>query len=97
VPLLKDAARATRAARLIEVLAHPTRVRLVAALCAEEAASVGDLAARLQLAPASVEQHLEALEREGLIERSSGPEPGAYRIAEPALHGLVACMEECSR
>jgi len=30
---------------------------------------------------------------------AASPDPGGarYRIAEPALHGLVACMEDCSR
>jgi DNA-binding transcriptional ArsR family regulator len=96
VALLDDPIRAGRAVEIIEALAHPVRVRLVAALCADEG-DAATLASRLGLPATSLVEHLEALERLGLIQHKFGAGSTTYRIAEPALHGLVACMEECSR
>ena len=101
-PLRDDAARAVRAAGLVRVLAHPARLRLLAALC-EDDRTEAELAAQLRLDPGAIRRHLAPLEAAGLVGRSSPPagaDPAAapaFRIAEPALHGLVACMEECSK
>jgi DNA-binding transcriptional ArsR family regulator len=94
--LRDDAGKAGRAAALVEALAHPDRVRLVALLCEEEA-TAAELAARLGRPRATVTRHLRALTARGLLaEVNDGGQP-RYRVVEPVLHGLVACMEDCSR
>jgi ArsR family transcriptional regulator len=101
-PLRDDAARAVRAAGLVRLLAHPARLRLLAALCEDERTEA-ELVARLRLDPGAIRRHLAPLEAAGLVGRASPP-PGSeaaaaptFRIAEPALHGLVACLEDFSR
>lgn len=94
--LRDDAARAERAAAVVEALAHPDRVRLVALLC-ERDATAAELAERLGRPRAAVTRHLRVLVSRGLLAQlRSGDQPG-YRVVEPVLHGLVACMEECSK
>jgi ArsR family transcriptional regulator len=93
--LRDDEAMAGRAAATVRALAHPVRVRLVAALC-EGDAGVDDLAARLELPRAGVARHLRALAAQGLVSETGAGGLATYTVAEPVLHGLVACMEECS-
>jgi len=93
--LRDDAARAERAAAVVEALAHPDRVRLVALLC-EQDATAAELAGRLGLPRAAVTRHLRALAAQGLLGQVKVGGQSRYRVAEPVLHGLVACMEECS-
>lgn len=94
--LRDDAARAERAAAVVEALAHPDRVRLVALLC-EQDATAAELAERLGRPRAAVTRHLRVLVSQGLLAQlKSGGQP-RYRVVEPVLHGLVACMEDCSR
>lgn len=95
-PLRDDMARAARAAEIVKALAHPDRLRVAAALCAGDA-TAAELAARLGLARRLVTRHLGPLLAARLVAPIPGAEAPRYRIAEPALHGLVACMEDCSR
>lgn len=94
--LSEDGAKAVRASRVVKALAHPHRLRIVASLC-ERDATVPELAARLGLAPSTVARQLVPLLRLGLVAPAGAPGALAYRVAEPTLHGLVACMEECGR
>jgi ArsR family transcriptional regulator len=94
--LRDDEAMAGRAAATVRALAHPDRVRLVAALCQGDAGAA-ELSARLQLPRPSTARHLRALASQGLLEQVGEGRTATFRIAEPVLHGLVACMEECSR
>jgi len=94
--LRNDDAKAARAAAMVRALAHPVRLRLLAALCEGEAEAAA-LAGRLGLPRAAVARHLRALGGAGLVAPSGPPRQATWRVAEPAVHGLVACMEECSR
>ena len=94
--LRNDDAQAARAAAMVQALAHPVRLRLLAALCEEEAGAAA-LAARLGLPRATVTRHLRALGAARLVAAAGPPRQATWRVAEPAVHGLVACMEECSR
>lgn len=95
-PLRDDGARAARAAEIVKALAHPERLRLAAALCSGEA-DEAELAARLALPRGRVARHLAPLLAARLVAAAPGAAGPRYRVEEPALHGLVACMEDCSR
>jgi len=55
-------------------LAHPARIAIIGFLQASEEATCGEIVASLPLAQATVSQHLQALNRVGLLEqRPLGP------------------------
>jgi DNA-binding transcriptional ArsR family regulator len=94
--LRDDPARAERAAAVVEALAHPDRVRLVALLC-EQDATAAELAKRLGRPMSAVTRHLRVLVSQGLLAQLKVGDEPRYRVVEPVLHGLIACMEDCSR
>jgi ArsR family transcriptional regulator len=91
-----DPARATHIAEVLKAVAHPLRLRIVATLCGR-GERVGALAARLGARPPIVSQQLRILRSNGLVAVSREDGHAVYRLAEPALEGLVCCMERCSR
>ena len=92
--LVEARPRAAYLADVLKALAHPARLRIIAALCEGEE-SVGGLAARLGLAQAIVSQQLRILRMSGLVaaERSGGF--ARYHLAQPRLRQLVDCLEGC--
>ncbi len=94
--LRDDEPRAEKAAALVQAMAHPVRLRLLAALCEAEAPSAA-LAARTGLPRPVVARHLRALAARGLVAPRGAARPATWRVALPAIHGLVACMEDCTR
>lgn len=95
-PLRQDARRAEHIADVLRAVAHPLRIRIVAVLCAGEE-TVGGLAERLDAPQPIVSQQLRILRAQGLVAATRAAGFARYRIAEPALHDLVGCMEKCSR
>jgi ArsR family transcriptional regulator len=83
-------------ADILKALAHPARLRIVAALC-EGAENVGALAARLGLEPAIVSQQLRILRMSGLVESSRSEGFALYRLARPRLKELVSCLQKCPK
>ncbi len=86
--------KAAYLAEVLKALAHPARLRIVAALCAGEE-SVGALAARLDLPQAIVSQQLRILRMSGLVAVERGGGFARYRLAQPRLRQLVDCLEGC--
>jgi ArsR family transcriptional regulator len=95
-PLRSDAKRASHIADVLKAVAHPLRIRIVAVLCNGEE-TVGDLALRVEAPQPIVSQQLRILRTQGLVAVTRAGGYSRYRIAEPALHDLVGCMEKCSR
>jgi len=94
---LKDnGEKAAHIADVLKAVAHPLRIRIVAILCDGEE-NVTGLAERLDAPQAIVSQQLRILRSQGLVEASRENGFAHYRIAEPALHQLVGCMEKCAR
>ena len=87
--------RAFHCAEVLKAVAHPLRLRIVAILCSGPE-HVGALAGDLEEPQAVVSQQLRILRLRGLVavERKQGF--AFYRLAEPALRGLIGCMERCS-
>ena len=69
-------------------LAHPTR-RAILARLAEGEASVGQLAEPLPITGQAVSQHLQVLERAGLIERTRTAQLRPSRLRGDALREAV--------
>jgi DNA-binding transcriptional ArsR family regulator len=86
--------RATYLADILKALAHPGRLRIVAALCEGDESVIG-LAKRLSMQQAIVSQQLRILRMSGLVaaERTAGF--ARYRLAQPRLRDLVTCLEGC--
>jgi len=86
--------RAKYLADVLKALAHPARLRIVAALCEGEESVIG-LAERLGVPQAIVSQQLRILRMSGLVaaERSNGF--ARYSLAQPRLRELVSCLEGC--
>jgi ArsR family transcriptional regulator len=94
---LKDnGEKAAHIAEVLKAVAHPLRIRIVAILCDGDE-NVTALAERLDAPQAIVSQQLRILRAQGLVEASRENGFAHYRIAEPALHSLVGCMEKCAR
>jgi Predicted transcriptional regulators len=91
-----DAGRASALAGTLKALAHPARLRIVAALC-EGPAVVGDLASRLGLPQAAVSQELRILRMSGLVEAERSGGFSTYGLAEPRLPDLIKCLDQCPR
>ena len=91
-----DAAVSEHLAEVLKALAHPARLRIVAALC-EGPENVGALAERFALEPAIVSQQLRILRMSGLVEASRSEGYALYRLAQPRLKELVRCLEKCPR
>ncbi|HEY6104636.1 MAG TPA: metalloregulator ArsR/SmtB family transcription factor [Anaeromyxobacteraceae bacterium] len=100
IPALKtripdDAGRAEHCANVLKAVAHPLRLRIVAALCQGEA-HVNALAERLGASQAIVSQQLRILRMHGLVEARRANGFARYRLLEPNLRSLVECMERCA-
>ncbi len=80
------------AAECLKTLAHPVRLRMVQLLLAGRY-SVGDLAEDCQIADNMASEHLRLLQRCGFLTREQSGRSVYYRIAEPHLAQLMACVE----
>jgi DNA-binding transcriptional ArsR family regulator len=94
-PLGDDDARAEALAEVLRAIAHPLRLRLVAVLAEASNEPVGALAERLGAPQAMVSQQLGILRMHRLVafERRDGKV--FYRLAEPQLRDLLACLTRC--
>jgi ArsR family transcriptional regulator len=83
-----------RAARVIRVLGHPLRLRLLEAMEAGER-NVTELVAEVGVNQATVSQQLAILRLEGVVgARRDGPRV-FYRITEPKVSSILACIRAC--
>jgi len=83
-----------RAARVIRVLGHPLRLRLLEAMEAGER-NVTELVAETGTTQATVSQQLAILRAEDVVgARRDGPRV-FYRITEPKVASILACIRAC--
>jgi DNA-binding transcriptional ArsR family regulator len=90
-----DRRRAVHLAELMKAIAHPLRIRAISVLCEGEQ-TVGQLAERLEVSQPILSQQLRILRVHRLVEVRREGGFARYRIGEPQLFGLVACMEGCA-
>ncbi len=83
-----------RAARVIRILGHPLRLRILEALEDGER-NVADLQDELGIGQAVVSQQLSILRSEGVVgARRDGPRV-FYRIVEPKVSHILDCIRQC--
>ncbi|MEO8462833.1 MAG: metalloregulator ArsR/SmtB family transcription factor [Chloroflexota bacterium] len=83
-----------RAARVIRVLGHPLRLRLLEVLETGET-HVNDLVAASGAPQALVSQHLAILRSEDVVGARREGLRVFYRITEPKVHRILACIRDC--
>lgn len=88
--------RAAYLADVLKALAHPARLRIVAALCEGEESVIG-LAGRLGMPQAIVSQQLRILRMSGLVAAVRTGGFACYSLAQPRLRDLVTCLEGCDK
>ena len=93
--LCDDGRYARMCADVLKALAHPLRLRIVAALC-DGKAHVTALAERLGAGQPAVSQQLRILRMRGLVAVERQGAFARYRLAEPELEPLVSCIVHCS-
>ncbi len=82
-------------AETVKAIGHPVRLRILAILCSGER-NVTDMARDLELPQAIVSQQLRILRLSRLVDASRADGFAVYRLAEPRLVNLVACLESCT-
>jgi DNA-binding transcriptional ArsR family regulator len=81
-----------KAAECFRTLAHPHRLRIIEILLNREE-SVGELAKACDIPSHMVSEHLRLLKDRGYLASERKGRNVFYRIAEPALAGIMHCIE----
>lgn len=91
-----DAESAGHVAEMLKAVAHPHRLRIIDLLCVGEH-HVSAIVAQLGLPQAIVSQQLRILRMQRLVQTRRHGGHTYYRISEPRLVELVACLSGCPR
>jgi DNA-binding transcriptional ArsR family regulator len=81
-----------RAAECLKTLAHPHRLRIVQMLLRGRY-TVGELATACGVASHMASEHLRLMQRSGFLSVEKDGRRAYYRIAEPHLANIMACVE----
>lgn len=84
-----------QAAKVLRVLAHPHRLKLVE-LLESDRHTVGELALQLELAPHAVSQHLNQMRAHGILEARRNGRVVYYRVISPHALTLIQCIRKHS-
>jgi DNA-binding transcriptional ArsR family regulator/intracellular sulfur oxidation DsrE/DsrF family protein len=90
LPLLHQRAHDT--ARLLQALAHPSRLLVLCRLFRDGESSAGDLSTQLGIAPSALSQHLSRMRDEGLVEQRRQARQLFYRLGSEAFGQLPALL-----
>ena len=91
-PALTDLAALEQAAECLRTLAHPHRLRIVQMLLRARY-TVGELAAACDIPSHMASEHLRLMQRCGFMTSVKDGRNVYYRIAEPHLASIMACIE----
>lgn len=91
-PPLTDLAALGRAAECLKALAHPHRLRIVQMLLRGRYA-VGELADACEIPSHMASEHLRLMQRCGFLSCEKEGRNAYYRVAEPHLANIMACVE----
>lgn len=81
-----------RMAKVLKLLAHPYRLKIVDLLESEEAAPVHDLVDRLDLPQAVVSNHLKKMLRAGLVQSERRGKEIWYSLGDRRSLTILNCM-----
>src|SRR3954467_1415818 len=81
-----------RAAECLKVLAHQHRLRIVQMLLRGRY-SVGELAGACEIPSHMASEHLRLMQRCGFLNSEKDGRKAYYRVAEPHLANIMACIE----
>lgn len=82
-----------RAAECLRTVAHPHRLRMVQMLLRGRY-TVGELAEACGIPSHMASEHLRLMQRCGFLSAEKDGRKAYYRIAEPHLQDLLACVEK---
>jgi DNA-binding transcriptional ArsR family regulator len=83
-----------KAAECLRVIAHPTRLRIVDILMQGEFA-VGEIAEMCGTPQSRTSEHLRLLRGQGLLDSERRARSVYYKIADPRLPAMLACIRRC--
>jgi len=89
---LTDLAALEEAAECLRTLAHPHRLRIIQMLLRGRY-MVGELAAACGIPSHMASEHLRLMQRSGFLSSERDGRKTFYRVAEPHLASLLACVE----
>jgi DNA-binding transcriptional ArsR family regulator len=81
-----------RAAECLKTVAHPHRLRMIQMLLRGRY-TVGELAGACEMPSHMASEHLRLMQRCGLLTAEKDGRKAYYRIAEPHLADIMACVE----
>lgn len=81
-----------QAAERLKTLAHPVRLRIIQLLLTGDF-TVGELAEDCRISSPAASEHLRLMQHCGLLHSQRHGRKVYYRVAEPHLAELVACVE----
>ncbi|MDR0225128.1 MAG: metalloregulator ArsR/SmtB family transcription factor [Burkholderiaceae bacterium] len=84
---------AAQAAALLRALGNENRLLVLCLLIEQGELSVGALRERIPLGQSALSQHLARMREEGLVSFRRESQTLYYRIANPAVHQLVATLK----
>ncbi len=90
---LTDMKSLEQAAECLRTLAHPHRLRIVQMLLQSEY-TVGELAEACSIAPHMASEHLRKMQHCGFLESQKDGQRRYYRVVEPHLSNILACIEQ---
>jgi DNA-binding transcriptional ArsR family regulator len=82
-----------QAAECLKTLAHPHRLRMVQMLLADRY-TVGELAEACGIPSNMASGHLRLMQRCGLLSLERDGRKAYYRVAEPCLQDILACIRK---
>src|SRR5579864_6600468 len=92
LPRLIELSALEQAAECLKTLAHPHRLRIVQMLLRDRYA-VGELADACGIPSNMASEHLRLMQRCGFLANDKEGRKAYYRIVEPHLENLMACVE----
>ncbi len=90
---LTDIKALEQAAECLRTLAHPHRLRIVQMLLQSDY-TVGQLAEACEIAPHMASEHLRKMQHCGFLDSEKDGQRRYYKVVEPHLAKLLACVEE---
>ncbi len=81
-------------AEILKALGHPIRLQIVSILCSRDE-NVGNLAREIGASSSSISQQLSILRMRGLVSRRYNGGHAFYKLEEPRLRDMIACMSQC--